>query len=66
MTSASTTPNTVCVTNAKGGTGKTTATANVVGALDRRDHDASIDVAGTFDTIAAGLDRQYDRTEVAV
>jgi chromosome partitioning protein len=63
MTSASTTPKTVCVTNAKGGTGKTTVAINVAGALNRRDHDVlfvDLDPQGNA-TEGLGLLDAYDR-----
>ncbi|MFB6101873.1 MAG: ParA family protein [Haloplanus sp.] len=63
MTSESTTPATVCVTNAKGGTGKTTVAINVAGALNRRGHDVlfvDLDPQGNA-TEGLGLLDAYDR-----
>ncbi|MFB6195616.1 MAG: ParA family protein [Haloplanus sp.] len=63
MTSESTTPHTVCVTNAKGGTGKTTVAINVAGALNRRGHDVlfvDLDPQGNA-TEGLGLLDAYDR-----
>jgi chromosome partitioning protein len=53
----------VCVTNAKGGTGKTTVAINVAGALNRRGHDVllvDLDPQGNA-TEGLGLLDAYDR-----
>ena len=52
----------VCVTNAKGGTGKTTVAINVAGALNRRGHDVlfvDLDPQGNA-TEGLGLTAAYD------
>jgi len=52
----------VCVTNAKGGTGKTTVAINVAGALNRRGHDVllvDLDPQGNA-TEGLGLTEAYD------
>ncbi|MFB6122850.1 MAG: ParA family protein [Haloferacaceae archaeon] len=63
MTSDVATRATICVTNAKGGTGKTTVAINVAGALNRRGHDVlfvDLDPQGNATEGLGHLDA-YDR-----
>jgi len=56
-------PATICVTNAKGGTGKTTIAINIAGALNERGHDVlfvDFDPQGNA-TEGLGLVEEYDR-----
>jgi chromosome partitioning protein len=62
MTSQEAAPPRICVTNAKGGTGKTTIAINLAGALNRRDHDVlfvDLDPQGNA-TEGLGLVSAYD------
>jgi chromosome partitioning protein len=62
MTGAEGTPATICVTNAKGGTGKTTVAINVAGALNERGRDVlfvDLDPQGNA-TEGLGLVDAYD------
>lgn len=63
MNDEDTGPATVCVTNAKGGTGKTTIAINIAGALNERDRDVlfvDVDPQGNA-TEGLGLVDAYDR-----